>query len=153
MSGEDGFGGARGQDGAEAIRDSAQRPVPGDRLESAFALGARALQGMQQALPRIAPGIVTGEGAFGAQRAPTDRVVAVAPHRDHLAGAHEHLDSASIVAIARAGGLDDFSVAHRRHDDPGSARVRNRQRAPAATMRPAVGAAKWAASTVMSVSA
>ena len=89
----------------QARRDGAERLVPGNRLELRFALGADAAQRREQALSRIAPDAVVGDGAFAAQRAAAYRMFGIAQHAAHRAVALHHHDAAGIVAVARTGRL------------------------------------------------
>ena len=92
-------------------RDLAQRLVPGDGGEAAFALGADALQGMLEPLGGIAPDAVIGQRAFAAEGAAGDRMIGVAHHLGDDAPALDHGDAAAVVAVPRAGGADDGLVA------------------------------------------
>ena len=98
-------------DRPEARRDGSDGLVPGDRRESPLALGADALQGPQEPRLRVAEHAVVGERALAAEGAAAHRVVRVAQHAGDPAAAPDGDDAAGVVAIARAGGLEDFLVA------------------------------------------
>ena len=95
----------------EARRDRADGLVPRDRLEAPFALGAGALQRRQQPRFGVAKDAVIGERALAAERAPAHVVVRIAEHAGYRTVALDRDDAAGVVAIARAGGLEDFLLA------------------------------------------
>jgi hypothetical protein len=98
--GNDGLGVARG-DGLEARRDVGQRGLPAHRLELPAALGAAALERLQQAL-----GVV---GALGvardlvAQHAAGVGMVGIALHAGGDAAFHRGQQRAGVGAVVRAG--------------------------------------------------
>ena len=85
--------------------------LPRDRLEAPFALGAGALERRLQTYLGIAEDAVVGKRALAAERTPAHRVVRVAEHAGDRAVALDRDDAAGVVAIARAGGLEDFLLA------------------------------------------
>src|SRR5262249_60470415 len=99
------------EDGLEPAGDVLDGLVPADRREAARALGADALQRMLETVGRVAPDAVIGKGAFAAEGAAGDGVVGIAQHLGDGPPALDHGDAAAVVAVARAGGLYDGSVA------------------------------------------
>src|SRR5262249_22225574 len=85
---------------------------PCDRLEPCRALRPDPLQGPRQAHFRVDPGTVIGDGALAAERAAAHRMVGIAQYLDLAVLAFRNGDSASVVAIARAGCANDLRWRH-----------------------------------------
>jgi hypothetical protein len=98
--GQDGLRVARG-DGARRCGDVGQGFVPADGCELAAALGARALEGREDALGVVAALGVAGD--LGAQHAIGVRVVGVALHAGGHAVFHRGEQGAGVGAVVRAG--------------------------------------------------
>ena len=97
-------------DMAEAGGDFGYRGVPRDRLEASLALGADAPERLFQALALVENDAIVKNLAFCAQLATAEEMLLVAAHRNDAAVLAQHFDAAGIVAIARAGGFDNFFV-------------------------------------------
>ncbi len=88
-------------------------------------LGPLRKQRLGQPRLRVEIGAVIGDGAFPAQGTAADRVVRIAQNLDAAILGFDDGDAAGVVAIARAGGLDDGFLGRDRHIVEGQGSIVN----------------------------
>ena len=93
-------------DGAQARGDGVERLVPGDALEAAFAFGADAPLGIEQAVGRVFALEVLRH--FAAQKAARDGMVGIAAQPGGAVVFHGDQEGAAVRAVQRAHGMADF---------------------------------------------